>query len=357
MSAGTSATLGFAAGALVCFAATPVAIRVARRTGFYDRPREYRQNKAPTPFLGGVAVLLGTFTAAAVTGAFSGRTSVLLACAFIMWLVGTIDDRIAVAPKWRVLVTGLAAISLSMAGLGWKTDGGTSVDAILTLVWVVGLVNAFNFMDNMDGACVTVAACSALGIGALALIYGQPVLAGLSFGLAGACIGFLPWNLAGPAKIFLGDGGSMFVGFSVAALAMAASNQISGGEVRLLAGGLVVALPILDITLVVISRTRRGVTVTTGGRDHLTHRLLLALGAPRVVAVTLAVIQSAVCLLAVISVHVGPELLIPTSLILAISGLTAIAFLDTARWRPANIAVGSQAGIAGSAEIQGVDSS
>lgn len=357
MSTELSAIVGFATGVGVCFLATPLAIRVARRTGFYDHPREYRQHRAPTPFLGGVAVLLGTFAAAAMTGAFSGRTSVLIGCAFLMWLIGTVDARIAVAPKWRVLATGLAAIALTAAGLGWKTDGGTSVDALLTLVWVVGLVNAFNFMDNMDGACATVAGCSATGIGILAVMYGQPVLAGLSFGLAGACAGFLPWNLAGPARIFLGDGGSMFVGFSVAALAMATSNQISGGEVRLLAGGLLVALPILDITLVVISRTRRGVTVTTGGRDHLTHRMLLALRSPRVVAVGLAVVQSIVCILALISVHVGPGLLIPTSLVLAMFGLTSIAVLDTDRWRPADIAIGAQTGIGGAAEVQGADSS
>ena len=113
-----------------------------------------------------------------------------------MWAIGTVDDRLAVLPRWRVLASVLTAIAVSIAGLGWQTDGGDMVNAVLTVLWVVGLVNTFNLVDNMDGACASVGCVSAMGGGILAALHGQTMLAGLSFGVSGACAGFLPWNLA-----------------------------------------------------------------------------------------------------------------------------------------------------------------
>src|SRR5436305_1704565 len=225
MSAELSAAVGFVAAATVAFVATPVAIRMARRTVFLDQPRGYRRHDAPTPLLGGAAVLLAFLIAAVALGDVSGKLLVPVSCAVGLWLLGTVDDRVAVAPKWRVLAAAGAAVALYTSGLGWNTAASGPIDLLLTIVWIVGLVNAFNLMDNLDGACGTVAAVAAAGIGALALIRGHPVIGGLAFALSGACAGFLPWNLAGPAKIFLGDGGSMPIGFLIAALAMAASRQ------------------------------------------------------------------------------------------------------------------------------------
>ena len=201
-----------------------------------------------------------------------------------MWAVGTVDDRIAVAPIWRLVITALTAFALYASGLGWSTAAGTGVNLFLTSLWIVGLVNAFNLMDNMDGACGTVASMAAAGIGVIAAIKGQDTITGLAFAMSGACIGFLPWNLTGPAKVFLGDGGSMPIGFLVAALAMATARHSTAGNAGVLLGALLVGLPILDVTLVSVSRTRRGVSLMTGGRDHLTHRMLLRLHSPRLVA-------------------------------------------------------------------------
>jgi UDP-GlcNAc:undecaprenyl-phosphate/decaprenyl-phosphate GlcNAc-1-phosphate transferase len=167
-------------------------------------------------------------------------------------------------------------------------------------VWVVGVVNAVNLMDNMDGASASVAAMSALGAAALAIIAGDVPLAVIVLAVAGACAGFLPFNLASPSRIFLGDGGSMPLGFVLAGAVMVLPTHSGLGIVRLLAVAPLVALPILDTALVVFSRSRGGRPVLSGGRDHLTHRLRALLGTPRLVAFALATIQAGLCLAAVL---------------------------------------------------------
>ena len=331
---GIGAALG-TGGALV---ATPVAIRAARRLGFLDHPREYRRHSAPTPFLGGSAVLAAFLLAAIVVGTSARGFGVVLGCAVGLWAIGTLDDRAAVPPAWRVVAEAAAAGAVFAVGLGWNTAATGPVDLLLTIAWIVGVVNAFNLMDNLDGACGTVAAVSATGIGILAAIKGQVPVAGLSFGLAGACAAFLRSNLARPAKIFLGDGGSMPVGFLIAALAMATARHSPSGSAGILVGALLAGLPILDVTLVSVSRGRRGVSVLTGGRDHLTHRLLTVLRSPSLVAVALAVSQATLCGLAIAGYELGSGGLAALAFGAFVAGAGAIVLLDTQRWRPAGIA-------------------
>jgi UDP-GlcNAc:undecaprenyl-phosphate GlcNAc-1-phosphate transferase len=341
MSAELSPALGIAvAGAAVAGAvalvATPLAIRVARRLGFYDHPREYRRHVAPTPLLGGAAVIGALLVAAAVVGA-SGQMLVLLGCAVVLWLVGTIDDLVAVAPKWRLLAETGAALALILAGLRWRIAPG---DVVLTVIWVVGLTNAFNLMDNLDGACGSVGCVSAIGIGTLAVLQGDSAVAGLAFALAAACATFLRWNLAGPARIFLGDGGSRPIGFIIAGLAMAVGSHLDIDDGQLVVGALMAGVVILDTALVTVSRMRRRVTVMTGGRDHLSHRLLPVLRAPRGVAVVLAGGQAILCAGAIVGAEWSSEAVGIFGLSAVLLGVVVIAVLDSPRWRPADIAVG-----------------
>ena len=340
MDAELSAALGFAAAGTASFAGTPLAIVVARRTDFFDSPRGYRRHGEPTPLLGGAAVLVGFVVAAIAVGWMSGRVLVLIGCALCLWLIGTIDDRVTIAPQWRVLAETVAAVVLIAAGLGWTTSAGAGIDFALSVIWIVGLVNAFNLMDNLDGACGTVGAVAAAGIGILAAIHGQSVLAGLAFGVAGGCAGFLPWNLAGPAKIFLGDGGSLPIGFLVAALAMATGRHLGDGDASVLAGALLVGLPILDTALVIFSRRRRGVPLVTGGRDHLTHRLLPALHTPRAVAAVLALVQAILCTSAIAGDRWGIAAIGVFAIGAVTFGAVTIGMLDTAHWRGTKLAVG-----------------
>jgi UDP-GlcNAc:undecaprenyl-phosphate GlcNAc-1-phosphate transferase len=245
-----------------------------------------------------------------------------------------------VPPKWRLLAEAGAAIALFAAGLGWETHLPGVLDFALTIASVVIAVNAFNLMDNLDGACGTVTAVAAAGVGALAAIKGEVVTAGLAFALSGACAGFLPWNLTRPARIFLGDGGSMPAGFLIAALAMSTVRHASAGNAGLLVGALLAGLPIFDAALVSYSRTRRGVTIVTGGRDHLSHRLLLAMGSPQAVAVALAVLQALLSTLAIVGYELGGGAVAWLALCVFLSGVVGVLVLDTARWRPAGIAFG-----------------
>lgn len=333
-----SAAVGLAAAGAATAAATPLAIRLAKRTRFYDVPREYRRHSAATPLLGGAAVLVGWLVGSAASGAFDGRLPVVIGCGVALWALGTLDDRVAVAPKWRLLAELLAGVALVVAGLGWRTGAWGAVNVALTLFWTVGLVNAFNLMDNMDGACATVTAVSALGAGVLAVIEGRPGLAGMAFALAGATSAFLRWNLARPSKIFLGDGGSMLAGFVVATVVMLVARSAPAGNAGLLLGAMLVGVPIFDVALVSLSRWRRGVTLATGGRDHLTHRILLVRPSPRGVVATLGAAQLLLCALGIVGYELGAGVLTGLALTAFACGVGAIVVLDTARWRPEGIA-------------------
>ena len=340
MSLAATAAGSFAVAGAASAAATPAAIHVARRTGFLDRPREYRTHAKPTPLLGGAAVLAGFLLAALLVAGASGRLLVPLACAATLWLVGTIDDRFAVLPSWRLLAETATAAALFAAGLGWQTSLPGVLDFVLTVASIVIAVNAFNLMDNLDGACSSVTAVASLGLGALAAIKGDMTIAGMAFALSGACVGFLPWNLARPAKIFLGDGGSMPLGFLVAAFVMATAWHGSAGNPALIVGALLVGLPIFDAALVSFSRLHRGVPIMTGGRDHLTHRLLLRLRSPLAVAAAVAALQACLSSLALVGYKLGSTGVTWLGLGVFLVGVIAILALDSPRWRPDGIAMG-----------------
>jgi UDP-GlcNAc:undecaprenyl-phosphate GlcNAc-1-phosphate transferase len=308
--------------------AVPAAIRLAWRTGFLDRPVGFKKHGRPTPYLGGAAVMAGFLPASVLLGGGASKYAVIVLCALALFAVGTLDDRIGLGPLERVLVEAGAATALWAAGLAWYVSETEAVNLLLAIVWVVGLVNAFNLMDNLDGAASSVTSVAAAGAAALAVVEGDVLLAALSLSLAGAYVGFLPYNLARPARIFLGDGGSMPAGFVVAAVVMGISPEAGLGQAVVLAALPLVGLPVLDTTLVIASRTRRGVNVLSGARDHLTHRLLRWLHTPRAVALTLALTQGALCL-------VGLALFeAPTAAVIAIgsgvlaAGAAAVLALD-----------------------------
>ena len=301
-----SSAAAFAIAAIVTFLSTPVAIAIALRTGFLDRPAGYKGHRAPTPYLGGCAIMAGLVAGAFMSGGVHQHLLPLIGCAAIVWAMGTLDDRINLAIWLRLGVEIGVGVVLWQAGLGWTVLHNSAADLVLTVFWVVGVMNAFNLMDNMDGAAATTAAGSSLGAGTLALITHAAPLAPLCFAVAGGCAGFLPRNLASPAKIFMGDGGSLPVGLLVAALAMSVVRRGYFGPSGVVIGALLVGLVILDTTLVTISRSRAGRSVLSGGRDHMTHRLARHLGEPRNVALTLAAAQMVLCGITIGVAKAGP---------------------------------------------------
>lgn len=326
------ATFGLAA--LVGWLATPLAIGAARRTSFFDRPVGYKSHAKPTPYLGGAAVMLAFLLSTLVVGGSGREFGVILGCAIGLWALGTLDDRVAVSPRWRVLGVVTVATILWGADLGWSIFGHDALDLLLTILWVLGLVNACNLMDNLDGAAASLAAVSAAGAGLLALASDQGELAALAFAVSGACVGFLPHNLAGPARIFLGDGGSMPIGLLVASVVMLSAGGDPGGGGAIVAGGMLVGLFVFDTTLVIVSRSRQGIPLATGGRDHVTHRLLAKLKSPCRVALALGSIQGILCAAAIWGAQGSGQLLIVAAAGSVSIGVAALVLFDSASWRP-----------------------
>jgi UDP-GlcNAc:undecaprenyl-phosphate GlcNAc-1-phosphate transferase len=309
----------------------PVAIRLAVRTGFLDRPLGYKGHSRPTPYLGGAAIVVAVTITVLAFGAATSRFAPILIWAFVLFVVGTVDDKRSLNPWIRLVIEAGAAGALWYYGLGWGILPGDVANIALTLVWVVGLVNAFNLMDNMDGAASTVAAVSAAGAGALAIIVGDVSLAVILFAVSAACAAFLRFNLARPARIFLGDGGSMPIGFLIGAAVMAMAGHSNFGWSGLFLVAPLVGLPILDTALVVISRRRGGRAILSGGRDHLTHRLHARLGSARFVAVCLASAQAVLCLIVLPLSQMGAAPVAALAAAYLVAGVAAIHTLEL-RW-------------------------
>lgn len=314
---------------------TPLAIRIARRTGFYDRPVGYKGHANPTPYLGGTAVVAGLLVASALFGSGSDAFAPIAIGAVVLLGVGTIDDRYALGPLTRLAIEVAVGGVLFAAGIGWDLFVSDALNLVLTVVFVTGVVNAYNLMDNMDGATGTVAAVSGAALGVLALAQGSPELAAIALALSGACLGFLPANLASPARIFLGDGGSMPIGFVVAATIMAVPGTEGLGWAFVPVAVVLVGLPALDTALVVVSRLRRGAGVFTGGRDHLTHRLRAKLGSARRVALVLATSQAVLTTAGALLVERDASVAAFLASLLILGGVAVVALLESPEWAPA----------------------
>jgi UDP-GlcNAc:undecaprenyl-phosphate GlcNAc-1-phosphate transferase len=315
--------------AAIVYATTPYAIRLATRLKFYDRPVGYKGHARPTPYLGGAAVMAGFLLALAVSAGHWSRSGPLIGAVLVMWVIGTIDDRRVLSPWLRLAIEVALGAGVWATDLGWHLHAGAAVDLILTSAWVVGVVNSFNLFDNMDGAAGTMGLVVSAGAALIGIIRGDVWLAASSAALCGACVGFLPRNLSLPARIFLGDGGSMPLGFAIAVLVMVAAGTSAVAWHSLLVALLLIGVPVLDTALVIVSRRRRGVSVLSGGRDHLTHRAHTYLPNARAVALTLGVAQAAVSVVAVLASQGQASLVvISASAYLLIAG-GAIIVLDT----------------------------
>jgi UDP-GlcNAc:undecaprenyl-phosphate/decaprenyl-phosphate GlcNAc-1-phosphate transferase len=320
--------VGLVLSALVVYATTPYAILVAERFRFYDEPTGYKNHAQPIPYLGGAPVMAGFILALLLTAGHWGRTVPLIGGVALLWAVGTVDDRRTVRPVWRVLVELALACVVWASGLGWDLHVGSAADLILTCIWVLAIVNAFNLFDNMDGAASTMVSVVSAGAALIGVVRGDAWLAVGAASLGGACLGFLPRNLSLPARIFLGDGGSMPLGFAVAVLVMVAATSTVAWQ-SLPVALLLVGIPALDTSLVVISRRRRGVSILKGGRDHLTHRARRFLPSARAVALALGALQAVVSVLAVLASEGGASFVVIGAMLYVLAAAAAIVLLES----------------------------
>jgi len=269
----------------------PLCREVARRYGFVARPREDRWHRRPVALFGGVGIALSLFITAAAFNV-PAELPVLVVTASLMFITGVADDVVSLKPATKLVVQIALASALLFFDYRLNWIHSQTVDSLVTLVWVVGLTNAFNLLENMDGLCAGVA----MIVGAALLVdllpgSGGPRVAYEARYLAallGATGGFLAYNLY-PATIFMGDGGSLLLGFSVAAVTLSSAHQTAGRSDVLsivAAPVLVLLIPIFDTTLVTLSRWFSGRRASQGGRDHSSHRLV-AIGLSERRAVTL----------------------------------------------------------------------
>lgn len=280
--------LTFAVSVILCWFLTPVAMKVALRIGVMDRPGGHKGHDSPVPYLGGVAIVMafaGSVTAAAVIRPpHSGMDElvVVLAVAVGLAVVGLLDDLRDLSPAVRLVLEVVAGLAIWEVGAGVQVTGTPWVDVVVTVFWVVGVTNAFNLLDNMDGLAAGLAGIACAAYFVIAATNGQYLVAGLSVGLAGCALGFLRHNFH-PARIYMGDGGALFLGFLVAYLGI--KLRFDGSRsVSFLVPMIVCSVPILDTTLVTITRLAKGRSPFEGGRDHVSHRLV-KMGLPIRVAV------------------------------------------------------------------------
>jgi UDP-GlcNAc:undecaprenyl-phosphate GlcNAc-1-phosphate transferase len=248
--------------------------RLAISLGFVDAPAQRKLHSTPIPLMGGVAIYLGAIITVAV---FSNRvaesiTGVALALSIVA-LVGLIDDRVGL-PAWAKLGGQFVSfLVLVYFGIHVQLPLPDLANYAITFLWLAGISNAINFLDNMDGLSAGVSAVAASFMLLLAVINEQILVSALAAAILGSCLGFLRYNFK-PAQIFMGDAGSLFLGYSLAILGLQLRFPNNANVVTWMVPVLILGLPIFDTTLVVFSRLRRGVSPNTAGKDHTSHRLV-----------------------------------------------------------------------------------
>jgi UDP-GlcNAc:undecaprenyl-phosphate GlcNAc-1-phosphate transferase len=341
-------TLGVAAFALTGLLTWPVRA-LAIRLGAMDKPNLARKTQTePVPYLGGVAIALGitiiTFAAVFVGGNATGENNgqlkdlalTVLLPALVLGAMGLFDDLRSLSP-WPRLITQTVVGSIvafvivengtigTPFGNGDNGDSGSWINTAVTIFWIVGICNSINFFDNLDGAASGAVAIAALGVFVIAFDRGQELVSALSIVTAGATVGFLMWNKS-PAKIYMGDAGALFLGIIISVATIRLNPGITPTWHSLAIPLMLLAVPLLDTCVAVFSRLARGLSPLTGGKDHLSHRLVRA-GLTRPTAAISLWSASGVCALFALGVYFFADSLGSVLIaVFAAAWLTALVF-------------------------------
>lgn len=269
----------------------PLLNRAAVRYGFVDLPNARKIHTAPIPLLGGLAVYAGVVVATYLRGWVDMRIQMMIGAAFLVMLLGVADDRLDLHSRYRLFLQVGIAAALTLNGVRFHIFPIEALDHLVTILWIVGVVNAMNCLDCADGAaggtCFVVFAAFAW----MSAMNGRNFVCQASLAGAGAAAGFLLFNIP-PARVFLGDAGSTFLGLMVAVLAVLV-NRNSSGDWQLPIGPVMLAVPVFDIAWVHVRRYRAGIRsvrdlLSSTGKDHLPHRLMVrGLGKPACMAVVM----------------------------------------------------------------------
>ncbi|QPC83535.1 undecaprenyl/decaprenyl-phosphate alpha-N-acetylglucosaminyl 1-phosphate transferase [Phototrophicus methaneseepsis] len=280
--------VGFAA----ALGLTPISRQIAMRLGVVDKPNAPRKtHKDHKPMMGGLAIYIA-FSAALLIFSPAENVAEYAAIVFgagVLALTGAIDDRYQLSWRLRFIVQVGVAFIIVLSGTQIRMFGNQLIDVPITLIWIVALVNAANFLDNMDGLTAGLSTIASFWFLVIALTQAQYTVAMLAAALFGSSMGFLIYNF-NPASTFMGDMGALVLGFVLSVLAIKLEFGSQPLGVSWMVPVLVLALPITDINLVVWTRLAEGRSPAEGGRDHTSHRLLTLRFSPRMTLITLYIL-------------------------------------------------------------------
>ena len=314
----------------ISLAGTFLARHAAVRLDWLDQPSHRKVHANPIPLLGGIAMYMAFLISVLFTDSrtvLEEGTAVLIGATLLL-VVGIIDDQRGMSPRAKLLAQASAAVLLVIGGAGVGFFPFAWLNLAATILWVAAICNAMNLLDNMDGLSAGVASIACAFFTLLALWHGQIWVSIVAAVLLGVTLGFLRYNW-NPATIFMGDAGSLLLGFLLAVLAIKLRfpgvDPLRTWPIPLL----ILAVPIFDTTVVTISRLRRGVPVSSGGRDHVSHRLVrLGLGVRQ--AVGTIYLAATLCGVAAVALLLLPNLLYVYGLValVGLAGLVALFFLE-----------------------------
>ncbi|GBE15299.1 MAG TPA: undecaprenyl/decaprenyl-phosphate alpha-N-acetylglucosaminyl 1-phosphate transferase [Proteobacteria bacterium] len=263
----------FAVSLGVSLAITPWMVETAHRIGLVDRPDgRLKVHEKPVAYMGGITVFVSFLVGFSPFAHLDRQSLALLLGGNLVVLLGFLDDMGNLPPRTKLLGQTLAVLVVMKAGIAIKIAFLPPVVSLpLSFLWLLGLTNAFNIIDIMDGLSAGVGAIAAFFLTILALAAGQKGLAFIAIALLGALLGLLMYN-SHPARIFLGDAGSLFIGFMLGALGMT-TKYSRNNHVALLAPILILGVPIFDTLFVMMVRWMRGIPVMKGSPDHFAIRL------------------------------------------------------------------------------------
>lgn len=320
--------LAFLLSLLLSLYGTPMAIRVARRYHILDHPDgDLKDHPAPTPYLGGLIVYFAFIAPVSLLFEFSRELLGILLAGSILLLVGLFDDLKALNPGVKVFFQIVATYVLLKSGISMKLVFLPPwLNILLSFLWILVVINALNLIDIMDGLAGTITLLSLVAVVLVSLVNRNFLITILALSLGGALLGFLRFNWQ-PARIFLGDSGSMFIGMILGALVMMNDYSVAN-DLGFISGFLILVIPLFELGYVSLIRIIRGRSIFRGSKDHLPLRLRqrFRLPAARTV-ILLGMIQLAVSAVVVISYYTNPAFTLVSAgailLLLAALGITA----------------------------------
>jgi UDP-GlcNAc:undecaprenyl-phosphate GlcNAc-1-phosphate transferase len=306
----------------------PKLIAAALKYGIVDKPQgALKVHRDPVPYLGGLVIFMSVIISLASTFAFDEELLATLLCASIVVSVGLVDDLGTLTPKDKILGQLLAALVLVKAGVEVRLEGlPLLLPELASVVWMLTVMNAFNILDVSDGLATTAALVGALGLAVLAFLNGDALILVLSMSVAGAALGFL-WFNRQPARMYLGDTGSLLLGALLGSLVLMSRYSTTNEISPLFAPLCFLAVPLFDLTLVVVARLAARKPIYHGSPDHFAVRLRDAGVAPRHIALVSAVVGAVFAAVGVMSTMLDNAGIVGVAVLTFLAGLALLVLV------------------------------